>query len=160
MRRSPRNKGKSRSSERFFYVPFGGANQSVKIKGSDILKQKAVEPERETWYYGPEQGGRLPPANEKGAWHHAVCRIPQMHHLPKGQKIPGRPRGGLYRPIKGTLTTSRLVRLKLSSIISIARGFVGSLRIYPFFSRVSRCACTEEVDFKLTAVQISRTDGG
>lgn len=36
-------------------------------------------------------------------------------------------------PTSGTLTTSRRTRLKLSSIISIARGLVASLRIYPFF---------------------------
>ena len=37
--------------------------------------------------------------------------------------------------------------LKLSSTISIALGFVGSLLIYPFFSKDSKCEWTEEVDF-------------
>ena len=57
-------------------------------------------------------------------------------------------------PTIGTLMTSLLARLNSSSKISIARGFVGSLRIYPFSSNDSRCAWTEEVDFKWTASQI------
>ena len=48
----------------------------------------------------------------------------------------------------------------LSSIISIVLGFVGSLLIYPFFSNDSRCACTDEVDLRLTAEHISLTEGG
>ena len=63
-------------------------------------------------------------------------------------------------PTIGTFTISRLVRLNVSSIISIARGFVGSRLIYPFFSKVSRWEWTDDVDFKFTASQISRTAGG
>ena len=63
-------------------------------------------------------------------------------------------------PTIGTFTSSLLVRLKLSSIISIALGFDGSRLIYPFFSKVSKWECTEEVDFKWTASQISRPAGG
>ena len=43
-------------------------------------------------------------------------------------------------PTSGTLTTSRRTRLKLSSMISMALGFVASRRMYPFFSRASRWA--------------------
>ena len=47
-----------------------------------------------------------------------------------------------------------------SSQISMALGFVSSRLIYPFRSSVSRCACTEDVERRETASQISRTDGG
>lgn len=60
-------------------------------------------------------------------------------------------------PTRGILTTSRRTRLKLSSMISIARGLVASLRISFFQS--FRWEWTEDVDFRFTASQISRTEG-
>lgn len=39
-------------------------------------------------------------------------------------------------------------------------GLVGSRRMKPFSSSAERWECTEDVDFKWTASQISRTAGG
>ena len=46
------------------------------------------------------------------------------------------------------------------SSISIARGFDGSRRSSPAFSRFARCACTVEEDASPTAFPMSRTVGG
>ena len=43
---------------------------------------------------------------------------------------------------------------------SIARGFDGSRRSNPTFSRLARCACTVEDDASPTAFPMSRTVGG
>ena len=55
---------------------------------------------------------------------------------------------------------SLLVKPNSSSIISIARGLVGSRLIYPFSSNVLRCEWTEEVERKPTLSHISLTVGG
>src|ERR1700712_4847136 len=62
----------------------------------------------------------------------------------------GRPSG---RTIDLTCSTAR-------SSISIARGFVGSRRSSPSFSRLARCACTVDDEARPTALPMSRTVGG
>ena len=47
-----------------------------------------------------------------------------------------------------------------SLTISIARGFVGSRRIYPLLSNRDRCPCTVELEASPTASPISLTLGG
>src|SRR6266545_4286329 len=42
----------------------------------------------------------------------------------------------------------------------MARGFVGSRRMKPFFSNVWSCECTLEVEVRPTSSQISRPEGG
>src|SRR6266536_2971671 len=42
----------------------------------------------------------------------------------------------------------------------MARGFVGSRRMKPFFSNVWSCECTLEVEVRPTSSQLSRIEGG
>src|SRR3954462_296916 len=56
-------------------------------------------------------------------------------------------------------TTPPAAPAALSSI-SIARGFEGTRRSRPTFSRLDRCACTVEDEASPTALPMSRTVGG
>ena len=56
-------------------------------------------------------------------------------------------------------TADVAVAVALSSN-SIARGFDGSRRSIPTFSRLARCACTVDDDASPTAFPMSRTVGG
>ena len=56
-------------------------------------------------------------------------------------------------------TTSLTAPTALSSN-SIARGFDGSRRSRPTFSRLARCACTVDDEASPTALPMSRTVGG
>ena len=63
-------------------------------------------------------------------------------------------------PTSGRPLPGRIVRFALSKSSSIARGFEGSRRSSPIFSRFARCACTVEDECRPTALPISRTVGG
>ena len=65
-------------------------------------------------------------------------------------------------PMSGSpvgVTASFTAPTALSSI-SIARGFEGSRRSRPTFSRLARCACTVDDEASPTALPMSRTVGG
>ena len=53
-----------------------------------------------------------------------------------------------------------LVLIGSATTLGMARGFMESRAINPFFSSRIRCPCTVEVDFNPVASQISRTEGG
>src|SRR3954469_23152353 len=56
--------------------------------------------------------------------------------------------------------TASLTASAARSSSSIARGFEGSRRSRPTFSRLARCACTVDDEARPTALPMSRTVGG
>ena len=59
-----------------------------------------------------------------------------------------------------TASTAEVAVAVARSSNSIARGFDGSRRSSPTFSRLARCACTVDDDASPTALPMSRTVGG
>ena len=58
------------------------------------------------------------------------------------------------------MTTASAAFFARSTMISIARGLVGSRRSRPIFSRFERCAWTVEDEVSPIALPMSRTVGG
>ena len=72
----------------------------------------------------------------------------------------GRRRPAEQRQAVGLDDPSTVSGARARSSSSIARGFDGSRRSRPSFSRFARCACTVDDDARPTALPMSRTVGG
>ena len=76
-----------------------------------------------------------------------------------GRRRPGRRAAGPPRAASASHAVDDAAPTARSSS-SIARGFVGSRRSSPSFSRFARCACTVDDEARPTALPMSRTVGG